>query len=914
MKLIKNTHDLQLSDWGPYSKKYAGISHVANSELGLRFDLSVFPGLYRRRTELPHCLFETNYHIWEASPNLDYFTTRHELEWKDKVYSDVSYSKIDDNCYAVRANCFNNTDTIQNLVIHYMASMQYPLINAKADGGVILPVEYNIPEDATLVHAIDFEEFFHEVIRPQDTLVADGYRRGELRKEDFYRGSAVVLGEEKGDKIIYSLGSVPNKKFITVRVLNTSNDTATIMIDGCVNAKIDVLVSNEIQVISVPVAINLDAEPKFTVVCDNAIVNLDGFVFSDDASKVDIKVADYAFLPESYERGSDVKIDYAKDRDLHWDKPFTCKEENMIIQKYEHSDYYYGIAWDYEDFNIRYIMNDELDEFLKIQAQNHVLKVIDGNMNGAFTNLFIRPIPINPSSSAYVDGAVCCGNSYEEVKEKLTSILKDTSVLAKAYETQSKKALKVEPNKFGDKYKFSQDMMIATTLSNVVYPIYTKRSYIKHNTPGSWWDSLYTWDSGFCGLGLSACDMQRAIDCLNAYVTEPGDEETAFIHHGTPLPVQFYLFQDIYNQTQSRELLEYFYPRLKQYFLFMAGKLGSSNMAKFKSGMLCTWEYFYNSAGWDDYPPQMDVHHNNRTGYVSCVSNTSQAIRCAKIMKQTANLLGINDIAMYDEIIENLTKAVQEKAWDSESGYFSYLVHDENMEKKDFLRHESGQNYNMGLDGTTPMVAGVLTDEQLEIIVDRLMDPERLMTDVGLSTVDKTAKYFLKDGYWNGSVWFPHQWFYFKALLDYGYTDEAFTIADKALSTWENEVKASYSCFEHFLILSKRGAGWHHFSGLSTPILKWFESYYKIGTVTAGHGVLVENKEFSEDYTSASLSLNFADDMKNTAVIVVMNSDYRYKVTVDGKEVDFTTRFDGVLELKIPTKSLNKVTIDIDKL
>ena len=34
--------------------------------------------------------------------------------------------------------------------------------------------------------------------------------------------------------------------------------------------------------------------------------------------------------------------------------------------------------------------------------------------------------------------------------------------------------------------------MIATTLTNVVYPIYTKRSYIRHNTPGRWWDCLYT--------------------------------------------------------------------------------------------------------------------------------------------------------------------------------------------------------------------------------------------------------------------------------------------------------------------------------------------------------------------------------------------------------------------------------------
>ena len=103
--------------------------------------------------------------------------------------------------------------------------------------------------------------------------------------------------------------------------------------------------------------------------------------------------------------------------------------------------------------------------------------------------------------------------------------------------------------------------MAATLLGNVVYPVYTQRSYIKHNTPGKWWDSLYTWDSGFIGLGLADLDTQRALECLNAYLTGPG-AQSAFIHHGSMVPVQFYLFLDLWNRTQSREMLEYTYPRL----------------------------------------------------------------------------------------------------------------------------------------------------------------------------------------------------------------------------------------------------------------------------------------------------------------------------------------------------------------
>jgi hypothetical protein len=77
-------------------------------------------------------------------------------------------------------------------------------------------------------------------------------------------------------------------------------------------------------------------------------------------------------------------------------------------------------------------------------------------------------------------------------------------------------------------FQFSQERMAATVLTNVVYPVYTRRSHIRHYTPGKWWDCLYTWDSGFIGLGLLELDLERAVDCLNAYTTPPGDQGSFF--------------------------------------------------------------------------------------------------------------------------------------------------------------------------------------------------------------------------------------------------------------------------------------------------------------------------------------------------------------------------------------------------
>ena len=40
-----NGHDIaSLHAWGPYSKRYAGISHIPDMRKGIRFDFSVVPG------------------------------------------------------------------------------------------------------------------------------------------------------------------------------------------------------------------------------------------------------------------------------------------------------------------------------------------------------------------------------------------------------------------------------------------------------------------------------------------------------------------------------------------------------------------------------------------------------------------------------------------------------------------------------------------------------------------------------------------------------------------------------------------------------------------------------------------------------------------------------------------------------
>ena len=89
-------------------------------------------------------------------------------------------------------------------------------------------------------------------------------------------------------------------------------------------------------------------------------------------------------------------------------------------------------------------------------------------------------------------------------------------------------------------------------------------------------------------------------------------------------------------------------------------------------------------------------------------------------------------------------------------------------EPAEHLRTASGVNFNLGLDGITPLLAGACTPGQEALLLDRLQDPKRYWTPIGLSTVDQSAPYYRIDGYWNGAVWMPHQWFFWRTALDLG--------------------------------------------------------------------------------------------------------------------------------------------------
>jgi hypothetical protein len=228
-------------------------------------------------------------------------------------------------------------------------------------------------------------------------------------------------------------------------------------------------------------------------------------------------------------------------------------------------------------------------------------------------------------------------------------------------------------------------------------------------------------------------------------------------------------------------------------------------------------------------------------------------------------------------------------------------MHDDSGQPTGILRHETGANFNMGLDGIYPLAAGICSTAQEEQILERLFSPQHLWMDIGITTVDQSAPYYSTTGYWNGSVWLAHQWFFWKTMLDLGRGDLAVRIARAGLDLWKRVTDATYDCKEHFIPREPYGAGWIQFASLSSPALSWFAALYTPGRFHCGFDTWIESCRFSEDNRKLVAKLNPASNAKrNFSVLVCMNAGPRYRVTWNGAPVPFTVVHDGLLQIQLP--------------
>ena len=583
-------YDLSLPAWGPYNKKYLGAAHIADPARGFRFDVNLFPGYYRRSVMTPRDLADCGAKMMASSVDASHFVYRYELEWKDRVYVEVDFCAKDDEMQ-ITCDFINRTENPESLTLNTVFSMQRP----SKDKEDLMTLKAVPGEKSRWIDALDYVQ-----IHNSQQVAQDGLLLGEVRGNGFVGGSFLgrTLFGKEGDWVKYCFEAA-DLDHIGLRYRGSGK--ISLKVNGAVY-------SFELSECEEPTWEQLPFPKQnveqFVLQMHDADLDIDGFILGDSVE---------------FDDGSDIL------------EPVIRQDEEGITLRFGTKEY--RVECDMPQKVLRILHTDDVGVLLSQKIHDHVSFEI-GKEGHTCVDLFIRPIFVEPYNSKRLIIRIKAMHSNAELEE-ITEQCDNTNTAL----------YRVQGNPEGSTYEFSQNIMSAVTLTNVVWPIYSRRGYIRHNTPGRNWDSLYTWDSGFIGMGLLQMDEKRAIECLNAYLTPVGDVHSPYIFHGTPLPTQIFLIAEIYNRTGNVQAVRQFYGMLHQQYRFFADARKSENAKK--NGLFNTWSIFYNSGGWDDYPTQVYVHQNRLEKEACPMVNVSVTVLCAKILKMLAQVIGEN-VKEYD--------------------------------------------------------------------------------------------------------------------------------------------------------------------------------------------------------------------------------------------------------------------------
>lgn len=877
-----NTEKKVMPVWGPYSKKYMGLSKIIEelADVGARFDFSVHPTLWNSATPVPNVTVPSNYHLWNCKSDYSYFSYRYELMWKDQVYADVSFSKIKEDAYLMRCEFFNHTPLSQNCILNVFSVLEFPYPTY---------CRVNTPEKCVLKTANDYDEYAYKVSRPWDEENPDGMFKGMFADKDFYMGKGLgdrcenyhvhflnlkPFGCEKGDKVLYTLNAeeeIFEKPVLAVRYKTVTDGDAHFDMNG---TEVVFKHSDELTFAYLPYMNAFILESLGT-----AGIELDFLAVIEESDKAQLTAekVSFGYTPEIeteiLKSGHRTKLTY-KDVDL----PFYVLTHNKNTRERTLE------SGSLEDALINRLSNGDhtYDDLKETFSGSFKRKTSD---EGFFQNTLIKSIFIQPDTS-HIEYVVLSNEKFEPLSD---------AEYESIYEKAKKDDKDICFNEAGKKYTLSTEILKSTLLTNVVYPVYRHGENVIHHTPGKRWDSFYTWDSGFIGMGLLEFSKDLCRYALDMYLCDDTNKDFAFLLHGSLVPTQFVEYLELLKRTEDKESLAFLYDKAKLYYEFLRGRNHKSTCAKFNNGLLTTYDYWYSHCGMDDYPAQVEMMAKKAQKYTCPCLSTAQIIRAGKIMKMVAYSLNrLDDIRIYDEDIAYSTKALNELAWDEESGYFGYTLYDEQGNVTGIMRTEDGENWNKGMDGIYPIVAGAVKGERKERVLAHIKNPNEMWSQAGISAVDMSASYYFDDGYWNGNVWMSHQWFVWKTMLDNGEADFAFEIAKRALDMWKDETDFTYNTYECFGIATKRGGWFHNFGGLSAPICIWANAYFRPQTVTTGFDIWTDYQHTTD--TGAEISFKYYGENEKYTMVVTLSDKAEYKAYLDDKEISFNERNKGSLE------------------
>jgi hypothetical protein len=374
--------------------------------------------------------------------------------------------------------------------------------------------------------------------------------------------------------------------------------------------------------------------------------------------------------------------------------------------------------------------------------------------------------------------------------------------------------------------------------------------------PARQWGRMFIWDNGMAGVGMADDDPALVLNMLDSL-----PEAEAANGFGSYIITAVYALWELYRGQGDLSLLQRYYPKLKALVLNAFDTPDGLASADRGTGADDSPALFYANGSifsWD-YRRTLPTNPRHERLSMVCVGLTALAVRQLKILRIFASLLGEEDD--FSSKIETVENTLNERYWSAPHRiYLDRLADEEKLLEIPWIY------------GCLPLFSGSVPGERLPVLLEKL---KQYQTPSGFMIIEPDSPYFRNEGYPNGSIWPPLQYFFWKTMIGLGRMADARAIAEGYLELFDRNHRETLCCWEQFRADTGRGAGNSRFSGFQTSILGIRRAHRVYGAVQAGYDILIESVRLHPD--GAALRLRAPFFAGHTGISIVLQPDTVYE-------------------------------------
>lgn len=425
--------------------------------------------------------------------------------------------------------------------------------------------------------------------------------------------------------------------------------------------------------------------------------------------------------------------------------------------------------------------------------------------------------------------------------------------------------------------------------------------------PAPQWGDFWLWDSGFVAWAAADFDPVWAESII---AENPDPRRTGEVGHGAFHPTMVLGLFKLYANSGDRTVLRRHYPHCRALTLKMLADCASPD----RPGMISSDK----GSGSDDNPcscyckdtvfpwgyrnplprnpERLKLRRND-------VELTAYALLLVRLLRLFAAELGHEeDVTKYESTIRAIEAAL-EAHWSEPDGCYLYSI----VGRPGLLPIEWMGCFN-------PLFAGAVRDAgRQHRMLEKLTDTAKYWTERGLTPVPRDSELYRPDGYPNGSIWGPGQFYYWMAFYSIGRLDLATAIADRYSAMFEQEHQRTLMCWEHFAAETGHGTGNSRFSSFTLPVCSLRNSRRRYGYVQTGFNTLTDRREIDER-GNARLAFRTPFDPGPVSVSIVLRPDRNYTLILNGRQSEIHSDPYGFIGLTFYSEAGQTTEIELKEL